>query len=150
MAKIDFTVTHHFAAPARVVWDEMIDWPSHGKWIPATRVDVDSDGSQTEGSEIVGYTGFWKLMLVDRMRISAMQWDEENGQGTCEVEKLGPVLKGRAGFVVVPSGTGSSVEWFEDVTVPYLPGPLSPVVSKLSAQGFSLGMRRLAKIVEAT
>lgn len=150
MAQIDFTVSHQFDAPARVVWDEMIDWPSHGKWIPATRVEVDSDGSQVEGSEITGYTGYWKLMLVDRMRISAMHWDEATGEGTCEVEKLGPVLTGRAGFVVSPSTDGSSVDWFEEVTVPYLPNLLTPVVSKLSAQGFSLGMRRLAKIVEAT
>ena len=33
MASIDFTVVHEFNALARVVWDEMIDWPSHAEWI---------------------------------------------------------------------------------------------------------------------
>lgn len=145
MALIDFTVTHTFDTPARAVWDEMIDWPSHADWIPATRMEVDSDDFQVEGATFTGYTGFRKLMLVDRMRISAIDWDETTSSGTCEVEKLGPVLEGRAGFVVSPEGGGSKVEWFEQVTVPYLPSLLAPIVSKLSALGFSLGMRKLAK-----
>ena len=148
MAPIDFTVTHHFAAPPRAVWDQMIDWPSHAKWIPATRMEVDSQDFQVEGATFTGYTGFGKLALVDRMAISAIEWDDATERGSCEVEKLGPVLEGRAGFVVSPDGDGSSVEWFERVTVPYLPKLLAPLVSKASALGFAFGMRRLAKIVE--
>jgi len=148
MALIDFTVSHQFAAPSRAVWDEMIDWPSHANWIPATRMELDTDDSQVVGATFTGYTGYKKLALVDRMRISAIDWDEATGEGNCEVEKLGPVLQGRAGFVVSPNGNGSTVEWFEQVTVPYLPRLLAPIVNKLSATGFSLGMRRLAKIVE--
>ena len=64
MALIDFTVTHRFAASSRAVWDEMIDWPSHANWIPATRMEVDSDDFQVEGATFTGYTGFWKLALV--------------------------------------------------------------------------------------
>ena len=148
MALIDFTVTHRFAASSRAVWDEMIDWPSHANWIPATRMEVDSDDFQVEGATFTGYTGFWKLALVDRMRISAIEWDEATALGSCEVEKLGPVLRGRAGFDVSPHGDGSNVDWFEQVTVPYLPKLLAPIVSKLSALGVAFGMRRLAKIVE--
>ncbi|MFT7650240.1 MAG: hypothetical protein ACI8Y4_005009 [Candidatus Poriferisodalaceae bacterium] len=148
MALIDFTVSHQFAAPSRVVWDEMIDWPGHAEWIPATRIELDSDNSQIEGATFTGYTGYRKLALVDRMRISAIEWDETTTQGSCEVEKLGPVLQGRAGFTVSPNGDGSNVDWFEQVNVPYLPSFLAPIVNKLSALGFSLGMRRLANIVE--
>jgi len=148
MASIEFTVSHDFAAPARIVWEEMIDWPSHAKWIPATRMEVDSDDYRVEGATFTGYTGLGKLSLVDRMRISVIEWDEATTKGTCEVEKLGPVLQGRAGFDVSANADGgSTVHWFEDVTVPYLPGFLAPIVSKLSALGFSFGMRRLAGIV---
>ena len=148
MALIDFTVTHRFATPPRAVWDEMIDWPNHANWIPATRMEVDSEDYQVEGATFTGYTGYWKLTLVDRMKISAIDWDEATSRGSCEVEKLGPVLQGRAGFVVAPDGDGSSVEWFERVTVPYLPKLLAPIVNKASALGFASGMSRLAKIVE--
>jgi len=149
MALIEFTVSHRFAVPSRVVWDEMIDWPGHAEWIPATRIEVDTDNSQVEGATFTGYTGYGRLTLVDRMRISTIEWDETTTQDSCEVEKLGPVLQGRAGFAVRPDGDGSNVDWFEQVTVPCLPRLLAPIVNKLSALGFSLGMRRLAKIVDA-
>lgn len=148
MATIEFTVSHWFAASSRSVWQQMIDWPSHADWIPATRIDVDHGNAQVEGATFTGYTGYGPLTLVDRMRISTIDWDEVAGQGSCEVEKLGPVLRGRAGFVVSADGAGSRVEWFEEVTVPYVPQFLAPVVNKVSALGFSLGMRRLAKLLE--
>ncbi len=153
MAKIDFTVTHRFSAPAQVVWAQMIDWNSHANWIPATRMEIDPGktpeaSAQEVGATFTGYTGYGPLTLVDRMRVSAIEWDETTRSGTCEVEKLGPVLRGRAGFAVTADGTGSRLEWFERVTVPYLPRLLAPIVNKLSALGFSLGMRRLAKVID--
>lgn len=147
MALIEFTVVHDFAASSRVVWEEMIDWPSHGDWVPATRVVVDSGNAQEVGGTFTGYTGYGPLTLVDRMQVSAIEWDEATAQGSCEVEKLGPVLRGRAGFTVTTADAGSRVEWFEQVTVPYLPQFLAPIVGKVSALGFSLGMRQLAKVI---
>lgn len=147
MALIDFTVSHQFEASSRVVWDEMIDWPAHAKWIPATRVEVDDDLAQHVGGTLTGYTGYGPLTLVDRMRVSAIEWDDAAQVGSCTVDKLGPVLTGTAGFTVTAAGNGARVEWFEQVTVPYLPRILAPLVSKLSAAGFAFGMRRLAKVI---
>jgi len=147
MARIEFTVVHDFAARPRVLWDAMIDWPAHSEWIPATKVIVDSGDPTKVGGTFTGYTGYGPLTLVDRMRVSAIDWDESAGQGSCEVEKLGPVLTGRAGFTVTGNEVGSRVEWFEDVTVPYLPSFLEPVVNKAGAFGFSLAMRQLAKVL---
>lgn len=147
MAQVTFTVTHHFDQAPRVVWTEMVDWPAHGEWIPATRVEIDEGDPQAVGALFTGYTGYGPLTLVDHMRITEIEFDEETQQGRCEVEKLGPVLKGAAGFTLRPSGSGTELEWFEDVSVPYLPGFLSPVVNKLGALGFAQGMRGLAKIM---
>lgn len=147
MAPINFTVIHDFDIEARRLWDEMLDWPSHGRWIPATRVEVDGDDAQTVGATFTGYTGYGPLTLVDRMRITEIEWDETAEQGTCVVEKLGPVLRGQAGFTIASTTNGSRIEWFEQVTVARLPGFLAPPVNKLSALGFSFGMRRLAKIL---
>lgn len=147
MAKVDFTVTHHFPYSAKAVWAEMINWESHGQWIPATRVEIDEGDPNAVGGLFTGYTGYGPLTLVDRMRVSVFEWDQDANKGACEVEKLGPVLDGRAGFTVVPKDDGSTVEWFERVDVKFLPGPLAPVVSKLSAAGFAQGMKRLQKVM---
>lgn len=147
MALIEFTVVHNVDAPTKVVWDEMVDWENHGEWIPATRVVIDEGDSRAVGGKFTGYTGYGPLTLVDRMEISKIAWDDAASEGSCEVTKLGPVLTGHAGFRVLPNGTGSRVEWIEAVTVRYLPPLLAPIVNKVSAFGFKMGMRNLAKVI---
>ncbi|MEZ5229839.1 MAG: SRPBCC family protein [Acidimicrobiales bacterium] len=149
MAAIAFTVSHDFDAPSDVVWDEMTDWTAHGEWIPATRVEIDDGDPRSVGGTFTGYTGYGPLTLVDHMRLTEIEWEEATSTGRCEVAKLGPVLRGRAGFTVSPTSGGSRVDWFEDVTVPYVPSLAAPVVNKLSALGFAMGMKRLAKNIEA-
>ena len=147
-AAVRFEVRTSFDAPPRRVWDEMIDWNGHGEWIPATRMDVAPGDATAVGAELTAFTGYGPLTLEDRMRVARCTWDDEQSIGDCEVEKLGPVLTGRAGFTVVPEGSGTAVVWLEDVTVPHAPGFTAPVIAKLSAIGFKLAMRSLAKIVE--
>ena len=148
-APVHFEVRTRFDAPPRRVWDEMIDWKGHEAWIPATRVDVPDGDSTAIGAEFTAFTGYGPLTLEDRMRVARCEWDDTASSGDCEVDKLGPVLRGRAGFTVEPDGGGCVVTWLEDVTVPYVPGFAAPVVAKLSALGFKQGMRKLGKLVEA-
>jgi hypothetical protein len=147
MTPIQFTVISDFDAEPKRVWEEMIDWKGHEAWIPSTRVEVPEGDGTAIGTEFTAWTGRRPLALEDRMRVSECRWDDATESGYCEVEKLGPVLKGRAGFTVRPNPRGAEVEWFEDVTVPVVPGLLRPVIERLSAAGFRLGMRRLGKVV---
>lgn len=151
MSAVHFTVTVPFDAPARTVWDEMIDWKGHEEWIPATRVKIDDGDPTAIGATFTAWTGFGPASLEDRMRVTECTWDDDAGTGRCEVEKLGPVLTGRAGFDVRPraDGAGSEVEWLEDVDVRWLPSPFAPIVARLSALGFKRGMQGLAKKLAA-
>lgn len=79
------------------------------------------------------------------MRVTKCDWDATTMSGDCTVEKLGPVLEGSAGFTVVPDGEGSTLDWFEDVTIRFVPQFLAPLVGKLGALGFKQGMKGLAK-----
>jgi hypothetical protein len=150
MGHVAFEVVHQFQAPARVVWDELIDWKAHEQWVPMTRVEVGPGDPHQVGATFTAWTGPWKLALKDMMRVVTLDWIEDDQHGHCEVDKLGPVLKGRAGFTVRPSGSGSEVAWVEDVTVPYVPRILTPIVAKLGAAGFRLGMKKLAKLTATT
>lgn len=147
-AAVRFEVRTSFDAAPRRVWDEMIDWKGHEAWIPATRVTVPDSDPTAVGAEFTAFTGYRPLVLEDRMRVTRCDWDDDTSTGRCEVEKLGPQLSGRAGFTVKPEGAGCVVVWLEDVQVRRVPRPASPVVARLGAVGFKLGMRRLAKIVE--
>ena len=147
MADVSFTVQYEFSAPVRELWDELVDWKAHEAWIPMTRVD-DGEGEGTAiGHEFIAYSGPGKLALKDHMRVIECDWDDSTQTGRCVVEKLGPLLTGTAGFDVAPTDGGSSIDWFEDIKVPYVPQFLAPVVGKVAAAGFRMGMKRLDAVL---
>jgi hypothetical protein len=147
MADVDFHVRHEFPVPPDRLWDEMIDWQRHERWIPMTRVDVTSDDASTVGGEFTAYTGIGRVALPDSMRVTELDWDDATRSGRCTVDKLGPILFGTAGFTVEPTTTGSAIDWFERVDVKYLPGFLGPVATKVGSVGFRQGMKRLAGVL---
>jgi hypothetical protein len=144
---VHFVVTSDFDSSSQVVWDELVNWKGHEAWIPATRVQVDGDDPTAAGATFTAWTGLGPLALEDRMRVTECTWAEATQRGSCEVEKLGPVLRGRAEFTVEPRGRGARVEWTEDVTVRWLPRLFAPVVARLGAMGFKIGMRRLNRML---
>ena len=147
MTDVRFVVTADFDSSSWAVWDELVDWKAHEAWIPATRVEVDGDDPTAVGATFTAWTGFGRLALEDRMQVTAYAWVDDTRRGSCEVEKLGPILRGRASFTVEPSGPGARVEWIEDVTVRWLPRLLAPFAAWLGAMGFKLGMRRLNRLL---
>ena len=147
MAHVRFEVPYRFEASPRAVWDELVDWEAHGEWIPATRVEVEPGDPTAPGAGFTAWTGVGRLALEDRMRVVECTWDDDARRGECEVEKLGPVLVGSAGFVVAPDGQGTALTWIEDVEVRRVPQFLAPIAARLGAVGFRLGMRKLAHLL---
>jgi len=145
MGDVHFEVSRRFDQDVRTVWDELIDWQGHAAWIPATTVDLGDGDPTAVGYTFTAWSGFRPLALEDRMRVAQCDWDDDARSGVCWVDKLGPVLGGRAGFTVHADGNGAVLDWTEDVTVRRLPGFLSPVAALAGRLGFSLAFRSLAK-----
>ena len=144
-ADVTFEIHHRFRTAARAVWDALVDWEDHANWIPATRVEV-GEGDPTEpGTTFTAWTGVRPLALKDVMRVEACAWSESDRRGTCVVEKLGPVLTGRAGFTVSGDADHAAREGFEDVTVRWAPSFLGPLLSWLGTRGFRYGIGRLER-----
>lgn len=149
MAQVKFEVTQSFAAPAEQVWAELIDWQGHAQWVPMTRVKVEPGDPSAIGARFTAWTGLGPLALKDQMEVSILDWDAATNSGTCEVTKIGPVLRGRAGFTVAPTATGSELHWLEDVKVPVVPQFLAPVFARFGIIGFRQALRKLAKMLDA-
>jgi hypothetical protein len=75
--------------PARAVFDELIDWQGHAKWVPLTRVEI-LKGDGGPGTEFIATSGIWPAALPDRMRVDSLDADAM----TVRVTKFGPVLTG--------------------------------------------------------
>lgn len=149
MGRVHFEVARQIDAPARTVWDELVDWPSHGVWIPATTIESEPGDPTAVGYTFTGWTGIRSLALEDRMRVTRCEWNDESGTGVCTVEKIGPILGGGAGFTVAGRGDGTSLVWHEDVTVPYLPQFLAPLAAAVGRVGFTLALRSFARYLRA-
>lgn len=147
MATVRFEVRHEFDSAPTAVWMRLVDWATHGDWIPATRVEGPDGPPTAVGTEFTATTGIGPLALVDRMRVVRCEWDDATSSGDCEVAKIGPVLSGRAVFTVVPRGEGAVVNWLEDVQVARVPQFLASVAGGIGSIGFRLCMRRLDKLV---
>ena len=137
--RVVFDADVTLAMPVERVWEELLDWGDHGRWIPMTRVDVDP----TDPNRFIAWSGLGKLALEDRMHATDIQFDGQ--RGTCHVNKLGPVLVGFAELTVTAQGSSTRVQWHEDVAVPYVPKVLTPVVAKVSGMLFAFALKRLAK-----
>jgi hypothetical protein len=149
MAHVTFEVVQDFRASASAVWTELVDWKGHADWVPMTRVEVEPGDPTAIGARFTAWTGLGPLALKDQMQVSILDWDAATTSGTCEVIKIGPVLRGKAGFTVAPTATGSELRWIEDVTVPIAPQFLAPVFARLGVIGFRQALRKLAKLLDA-
>lgn len=140
-ARVVFEVDVEIPLTSQEAWNRLTDWPSHGKWIPLTRIDVD----RADPKKFVAYSGIRPLVLEDRMHQLTEQFDGTSGDST--VAKLGPILVGEARFAVRPgpSPTSCVVSWREDVAVKWLPRFLTAPVAFAAKQAFASSIKRMAK-----
>jgi len=141
MARVHFTVRRHLPLPARVAFDELVDWRGHAQWVPMTRVVIES-GDGGAGTTFVATTGLGPLALPDRMRVESL----DATQMTVHIVKIGPVLTGDVRLAVEPvTDDSSDITWDEDVRVPLLPGFLSKPVGAVARKAFEVSIDRMAK-----
>ena len=138
MTTVSFEIQVPMRASLSEVWLALIDWASHGDWIPATRSRI-LNGEGGLGTEFEAVSGYGPLALVDRMRVATF----EPERASVGIEKVGPVLGGVAGFTLTEVPEGCVVSWYERVTVPHLPGALAPIAGRVGAVMFRWAIRRL-------
>lgn len=126
------------AAPAADVWALLVDWPSHGRWVPLTTVTTTSPSAAGVGASFVGRSGVGPLAFDDPMVVTAWQPPDGDTAGRCAIRKTGRVVLGDAAFSVTPRGAAScEVEWTETIEVAGvrrvpLVGRLSDLVGRLT------------------
>ena len=145
MASVKFTVNRDLNLPARAVFDELVDWRGHAKWVPLTKVKV-LKGDGGPGTEFIATSGIGPLALPDRMRV-----DELDAEAmTVRVSKIGPVLTGVVHLSVTATGEGASrLDWVEEILVPHLPQFLAKPVAAAARMGFQASISRMAKLLAA-
>lgn len=107
-------------APAQA-WRRLTRWERHADHVPLTRITVTTPPPTGPGTRFVARTGIGRAGFGDPMEV--VRWEPPDGGGTglCRLEKHGSVVTGWAEIEVRPHGTGSEIEWREDLRVWKLP-----------------------------
>lgn len=140
-AQVVFELEVEVPLSPQEAWNRLNDWPSHSKWVPLTRIDVD----RNDPKKFVAWSGIRPLVLEDRMHQLTAEFNGTHGEST--VAKLGPILVGEARFAVRPGTNAHSavVSWREDVAVKWLPQFLVPITALMSKKMFANGVKKMAK-----
>ena len=143
MARVHFAVRRHLALPARVAFDELIDWRGHAEWVPMTRVVIEG-GDGGAGTTFLATSGLGPLALPDRMRVESL----DDQAMRVHIVKIGPVLTGDVHLAVESVGdTACTVIWDEDVRMPVLPQFLAKPIGAVARFAFNLAIGTMEKRV---
>lgn len=140
MTTVEFEVRRQFAVSIERLWQSLIDWPSHGDWIPATQVRVLFDNGGV-GTRFVARTGLGPLGFDDHMTVVEL----DPVDFSAVVRKTGPLLLGSADFKLSTSELGAVLRWHESIEVPWLPPFLAPLLARIGTTMFRYSMGRLAR-----
>lgn len=161
-----FTIVLRSPRPARAVFAQLVDWDAHSAAVPLTRLE--HDGEPRVGQRLVARTalraglgrldrpGTASLGFDDPMEVRVLRPPPGDGPGDAggrvEVVKLGRVIAGWVHWTVTPGvpvgrsasdADGSVVEWTQELTVPWLPRWVDPVVGRVGRVAYRAGLRRM-------
>ncbi|MEO7745326.1 MAG: SRPBCC family protein [Actinomycetota bacterium] len=148
-----FTVRRVVAAPAATVWAMLVDWPSHGRWVPFTTVTTTSASATGVGASFVGRSGIGPIGFDDPMVVTAWQPPDDVAPGLCGIRKIGRIVQGDAQFSVTPLGPARcEVLWSESIEIAGvrrlpLAGRLNDLIGRLT---FAAVIKKMAAEAEAT
>lgn len=142
-----FTLTEPWPAPARVVFDHLLSWEAHSTAIPLT--ELAHEGTPRPGQRIVARTGGTRFGFDDPMEVRVLRPPAGDApgdaEGLVEVTKEGRVITGWVRWTVTPAPNGSVVRWTQELTVPWLPRRLDPLVGTVGHAAYRSGLRRLLR-----
>jgi uncharacterized protein YndB with AHSA1/START domain len=142
-----FTAVVDTPAPPERTWKALTDWPSHGRWVPLTRVRVLTPAASGVGARFVGRTGVGPIGFDDPMEVVEWREPAPGVPGHCRVVKQGRVVLGEASFEVAEHSGGSRVTWTEEVEITpvRLTRPFGGLVALAGRLAFTRSLRTMAR-----
>ncbi|MDG4859587.1 SRPBCC family protein [Streptomyces sp. T-3] len=142
----EFRVSHSTRLSVQEAWLRVTDWPLHAAQVPLTETVVLTDPPARAGTRFVARTALGRLGFDDPMEVTV--WEPpgpEAASGHCRLVKTGSFLTGWAEISVRPRGSGSYVEWREDLRIARLPRLADPLTAVAGRVVFGLALRRLLR-----
>ena len=134
-------------APAKAVWDAVVDWDRQRDWMLGTRVRVVGERGHGLGARLEAVTQVGPAVLRDEMRVVKLDRPYE-----IRVVHYGRLLRGPGVLRCTPmDGDRTQVVWHEWFHLPAgTAGKVTwPVLWPGSKVGLTQALRRFARLVES-
>ena len=143
------------AAPLDRVWDELVDWPGQSRWIPLTKVRIETDHAAGLGVRATALSGYWlgriPVGLLDRFVVTGWTPPGADARAELEVLHLGPYFTGEGVFALRHQGDVTTVNCVELFNLPL--GTVTERIGRLLLPvlriGFTISLRRFAAVCES-
>lgn len=131
--------------PADVAWARVLDLRAHTAVIPFTTLSGDQleAAGLTAGSRFVARTALGPLGFDDVMVIESVTQPTADSAGRARIRKDGKVIAGFIDLTVSPSGSGSTVDWSQQIAVRRVPRLADRVVALVARTAYGTTLRRL-------
>jgi hypothetical protein len=107
----EVVISRDFAAPQQRVWDVLVDWDVHDRWMLLTK----ATGGHGVGEPVRAFTGIGRLGFLDTMTITV--WEPPH---RAVVRHTGRVVRGSGAFEVQALAPDRSrVVWSEWIDLPF-------------------------------
>jgi polyketide cyclase/dehydrase/lipid transport protein len=107
----EVVISRDFAAPQQRVWDVLVDWDVHDRWMLLTK----ATGGHGVGEPVRAFTGIGRLGFLDTMTITV--WEPPH---RAVVRHTGRVVRGSGAFEVQDlAADRSRVVWSEWIDLPF-------------------------------
>ncbi|OYO02407.1 hypothetical protein [Enemella evansiae] len=138
----DFLVRARSPLPPPQALAALFDLDAHTAVIPLTTVTHDGRGLRA-GAEFTARTAIGPVGFDDVMRVLEWTPPAAGRAGRVLIGKGGRLLGGRIEVLIRPAGTGSVVEWRQELLVRGVPRGFDPVVARVGAAAYGTAIRRL-------
>lgn len=140
-----FRVLVPSSLPAAATWRRVLDLRAHDRLIPLTHVTggmvaADQLGA---GSRFVARTGLGPVGFDDPMVVEEVRPPAGQEPGLARIRKEGKVIHGWIELRVLPGGTGSVVDWRQEIRVSGVPRALGWLTAGVGRAAYGMALRRL-------
>lgn len=122
---------------------QLLDMDIHTKVIPLTVIH--HEGEPRVGKEFNARTSIGRFGFDDVMRIEHLVPPTPNQPGEVQIVKTGKVVGGTVNWTITPTSSGSDITWEQDLTFPFVPQFLDPIVAFMGRMAYGQGLQRILK-----
>ncbi|EWT01352.1 hypothetical protein N865_08500 [Intrasporangium oryzae NRRL B-24470] len=141
----------HFAVrilsplPADQAWARILDLRAHSAVIPLTTLtgDILYAAGLVPGSRFVARTALGPIGFDDSMVVDEVTQPTAGHGAWARIRKEGKAIRGLIELTITPQGTGSRVEWSQDISVRGIPRVFDPVVARVARAAYGTTLRKL-------